>query len=136
MLRYTLYELKTWRALRRKMRGKFVRPKHTIYIGSVRKGVPYFLPNKWGSIHINSLGWKDKFDSPRFEYPPSISITLLGLQLVIAKQAPIKDEDLYWEQVVWTLSYNDGDTHKAELTWGWHDYRTMLSTWDKSITIK
>lgn len=89
-LKYKLQWLKIYRS-------PFKRPKVAFYFGKIKQGTPYFLPRKWVNnkekegylkpvpvkwlwIDIVGLGWKDKFNSPRHEWNPMISIVFLGLQ--------------------------------------------------------
>lgn len=88
----------------------------------------------WGSpikvINLK-LGWKDKFNSPRFEVSPSYQIWFFKWQIVFYRE--IKNTDLFWEMYLWWRYYSDCDIEKAEKTWGWVDGQTKLSTWDKSL---
>lgn len=81
------------------------------------------------------LGWKDKFDSPRLEWSPSFQIWFFWWQFCIWWVSPAKDQDNYWEQVLWFLKYSDKDINKARDTWGWIDHTTKQSTWDESCLI-
>jgi len=100
----------------------------------------YFVQFGWPiSIHTNELGWKDKFDSPRFEWPPAFFIYFFGLQFCIWWNAPkIESEeyfnnDTYYEMILWYLKYTDDkDIKTAEETWGWVDFDTKESTWNKN----
>lgn len=87
------------------------------------------------SIHTIDLGWKDKYDSPRFEWTPSFQIYFFKWQFCIHWLAPVTNVDNYWEMVLWYLNYSNKDIKKAENTWGWTDYETKESTWDKSALI-
>lgn len=105
-----------------------------------------WFPMIWCSepayIHIMSVdvGWKDKFDSPRYEYPPAIWIHLFKLNLIWYWELP--DEgymDDYWEQALWYLYYyrnisygrlDAPDIKKAKESWPWEDMRTKQSSWN------
>lgn len=85
------------------------------------------------SIKTNELGWKDKWNTPRFEWSPAFYIFFFHWQFCIWWVAPnVKDryDDNYWEQVLWYLYYSDKDIIKAESTWGWVKSGTKESTWD------
>ena len=86
-------------------------------------------------IHNGHLGWKDKFDTPRFEWSPSFQIYFFNWQFCIHWTAPIEDQDTYWEMVLWYLKYSDKNITKAEQTWGWKNYNTKESTWNKNCLI-
>lgn len=82
------------------------------------------------------LGFKDKYDSPRHEWNPQFHIYFFGLQFAIWWGCPFKEnDDLYWEMWLWAYHYNDGNIQKAEETWGWVDYETKQSTWNKNYII-
>lgn len=93
----------------------------------------YYIEIGWPlRFHTNNLGWKDKYDSPRFEWPPAFYIYFFRWQFCIWWVAPTKYQDNYWEMFLWWKNYSDKDLIKAEKTWGWTDYKTKLSTWDKN----
>ena len=84
------------------------------------------------AIKSNDLGWKDKWNSPRFEWSPAFYIFFFHWQFCIWWVAPKvegKFEDHYWEQVLWWIYYSDKDIVKAESTWGWVKSGTKESTW-------
>ena len=111
-----------------------------------------WFPMLWCSkpayIHIMSVdvGWKDKFDSPRYEYPPAIWIHLFKLNLIWYWELPNeKYMDDYWEQALWYLyyaSYNKEkkgydklDINKARETWPWQDFETKKSSWNDNYLV-
>lgn len=115
---------------------------------TIRKHRPQFLRCNWFKMlgyEINygwpimivnyELGYKDKFNSPRFEWSPCFQIHFFGLQFCRWYISPVNDEDGYWEQVLWYLHYSDKDIEKAEKTWGWVDFTTKKSTWKKEFLI-
>lgn len=75
-------------------------------------------------VTIQSLMWKDKFDTPRCERTPYFMIEWLWFGLYGSFES-----DRYWEQWLWTTVYHDGDEKKAKEKWGWVDMDTNLSTW-------
>lgn len=99
----------------------FLSPKRVIYFGERQWGTPYFVPKGFFSFKIHSLWWKDKFNSPRFEFLPMVSICLGPYQWVMKWSNPIDDgyEDDYWEQFLWYWKYCDEDYVRAERTWPW-----------------
>lgn len=110
-----------------------------------------WFPMLWCSkpayIHIMSVdvGWKDKFDSPRYEYPPAIWIHLFKLNLIWYWELPNeKYMDDYWEQALWYLYYYKNisygrldapDIKKAKESWPWEDIRTKQSSWNDKYLI-
>ncbi len=113
----------------RKERPQFSRCKYFKLFG-------YEISYGWPVAFVSyELGWKDKYDSPRFEWDPCTQILFFGLQFCMWDIAPVKDCDCYWEMVLWYLKYSDSDIKKAEETWGWKDYTTKLSTWNKECLI-
>ena len=105
-----------------------------------------WFPMLWCSepayIHIMSVdvGWKDKFDSPRYEYPPAIWIHLFKLNLIWYWELPNEGYmDDYWEQALWYLYYyrnisygrlDAPDIRKAKESWPWEDCYTKQSSWN------
>ena len=100
--------------------------------------ITWGLPMYMGFVE---LGWKDKYDSPRFEWPPQFHILFFGLQFCIWWVAPkLKDGErisysLYYEMVLWYLKYSDKDVDKARETWGWIDGDTRESTWNDNYLV-
>lgn len=92
----------------------------------------YGWPIKAGTV---CLGWKVKWDTPRFEWSPMFYFNFFKWQFVIIWKAPGENGDLYWEMVLWYLNYSDKDIKKAEETWSWVNYETEKSTWDKNYLI-
>lgn len=86
-------------------------------------------------IHKSELGWKDKYETPRFEWSPSFQIFFFNWQFCIFWNAPDGDNDKYYEMILWYLKYSNKDIIKAEKTWAWRDYNTKKSTWDKNYLI-
>ena len=114
----------------RKQRPQYLRCKYFKLFG-------YEISYGWPIAVVKyELGWKDKFSSPRWEWSPSFQIWFFRWQFCIWWVAPAKDQDNYWEQVLWFLKYSDKDINKARDTWGWVNSETKQSTWDESFLIK
>jgi hypothetical protein len=114
----------------RKEHPRFLRCKHFKLFGyDVSYGWPIM-------IHRNGLGWKDKWNSPRFEWSPAFYIFFFKWQFVIHWNAPDKNNDLYYEMILWWKNYCNKDIVKAEKTWGWQDCNTKKSTWNINYLIK
>ena len=131
-----------------KLKGVF-KPLNCYFRFSVNKWTPY--PILWVSkpayIHIMSrdVDWKDKDDTPRFEYPPYIWIHIYKWNFVFYWD--LHDEkyiDEYWEQALWYLYYtntisqgliNKPNIEKAKESWPWLD-RHGNSTWNNKFLIK
>ena len=91
----------------------------------------YYIEIGWPiNIYANSLGWKDKYGSPRFEWNPALYFHLFNLQFCIFFIPPGNDIDLYWEMYLWYDKYCNRILEKAKETWGWVNYKTKISTWD------
>ena len=88
------------------------------------------------AIYDGRLGWKDKYNMPRFEWEATFQIWFFHWQFVIHWTAPTKDKDLYWEMILWYLLYSDEDLEKARDSWGWVNYDTKESTWDENLIKK
>lgn len=86
-------------------------------------------------IYSNELGWKDKFNSPRFEWPPAFYIFFFKWQFCIWWTAPDGDNDKYYEMILQYLHYQDKDIKKAEKNWGWVNMDTKESTWNKDYLL-
>ena len=88
------------------------------------------------SIQNINLGWKDKYNSPRFEWFPMFQIYLFNYQFCIFYQSPDeKDDDLYYEMILWYLYYSNKNIEEAKNTWNWIDYDTKVSTWNNKYLI-
>lgn len=95
----------------------------------------------WAVVNLY-LGWKDKFQSVRYEWSPSFQLWFFKWQFCI-HWAPPKgiDVDSYWEQILWYLYYyetygSDKPNIKlAEEKWPWQDGKTKISTWDKNALL-
>jgi hypothetical protein len=100
----------------------------------------YYITWGWPvSIKTTQLGWKDKFESPRFEWPPQFTILFFGLQFCIWWNAPklegeeYSNNDKYYEMILHYLKYTvNKDIKEAEETWGWIDSDTKKSTWNEN----
>ena len=113
------------------------------YFRFTKEYAPFMFANHYGklfSIIIRDVQWKDKWDTPRHEESPFISIALFnkfffnwswGLPEEIEEHWI--DIDDYWEQGLWWLHYCDKDIDKARETWPWKG-ENDISTWkDKFI---
>ena len=88
-----------------KVRKWFKFPKPSIYFGPIVSGLPYGLPDKWIELYIYDVTWKDKYNSPRFEFAPQINLDLFKkYQLLLTFQT--SDDDIYWETILDIIYYN------------------------------
>lgn len=93
--------LRTWW----KVRKWFRIPKPSIYFGPIISGLPCRLSNKWIELHSYDVTWKDKYDSPRFEFTPQINLELFKkYQLLLTFQT--NNNDVYWETILDIIYYN------------------------------
>ena len=93
--------LRTWW----KVRKWFRIPKPSIYFGPIILGLSCGLPNKWIELHSYDVTWKDKYDSPRFEFTPQINLELFKkYQLLLTFQT--NNNDVYWETILDIIYYN------------------------------
>jgi hypothetical protein len=96
----------------------------------------YYIEIGWPiRVYSNGLGWKDKFNSPRFEWCPAFYIFFFHWQFVIHWNAPDGDNDKYYEMILKYLHYSDKDIKKTEEEWGWINTDTKQSTWNKNYLI-
>ena len=113
----------------RKALDCFKAPKKHIYIGKVIQGFPLYYSShgKILTVWSNDIIWKDKFNSPRFEFPASINICFFRKwQIYICWESPVKEyhsffclDDCYWEAVLWYLYYGKTPEEACELVSGW-----------------
>ena len=88
-----------------KVRIWFKIPKPSIYFGPIVSGLPYGLPDKWIELYIYDVTWKDKYNSPSFEFNPQINLNLFKkYQLLLTFQT--SDDYLYWETILDIIYYN------------------------------
>jgi len=132
------------------IKGVFVPPKKEYRFGLIKK---YFIvPRNFNKTIISikksklsigtpivirkfDLGWKDKFNSPRFEFNPRFEIYFFMFYFSITFVSPDTFEDIYWEMILWYLYYSDKNIIKAKKTWEWEDYDTKKSTWNDKYLI-
>lgn len=89
------------------------------------------------AIKSVGLGWKDKYDTPRYEWSPQFHILFFHWQFCIFWETPSKDNhsDSYYEQVLWYINYCNSDIEKAKKTWQWVDVETKQSTWNNDYLV-
>lgn len=82
-----------------------------------------------------TLGWKDKYGTPRFEWNAGFYLFFFGLQFVIFLEGCDSSfySDDYWEQILWFSNYCDYDIDKAKSTWSWGSYKDYDSSDKKSF---
>jgi hypothetical protein len=105
-----------------KVCGFFKMPKLKFYIGRIKWIYGYPLKyNKYLSINTSSVGWKDKFRSPRFEWNPYILITILNKYQISLTFYYIPEHT--WEAILDILYYNKSIKQAIENN-VWIDIRT------------
>jgi len=125
-------------------RNVFKKPKVNVYFGKWATGLPVYKSKCFIKIYHYDLYWKDKYDTPRFEFAPAFNLILFGnWQLFIWLSNPIGNnmlDDDYWEQMLWYLYYyknyerNCPDIVEAECQWEWTDQNNK-STWKSEFLI-
>ena len=125
------------------VKGVFIKPK--CYFRFTKDYAPFMFCSHYGkliSITIRDLGWKDKYNTPRHEENPFISIALFNKfffnwewRLPKEVEEHWIDNDDYWEQMLWYLYYCDKDIIKAKKTWPWTGENNK-STWNDNFLIK
>lgn len=131
----------------KKLKGVF-KPLKCYFRGNLHSDwFPMLWCSKPAFIHIMSVdvGWKDKYDTPRYEYPPAIWIHLFGINLIWywdVKRNGYTDD--YWEQALWYLhyyhTYSQGlldkpNIEKAKEAWPWEDFYTKKSSWNDNFLV-
>lgn len=98
--------------------------------------VDYYVAIGWPVyIYWNDLGWKWKYDYVRFEWCPAFYIFFFKWQFCVWWLAPDGSNDRYYEMILHWKYNAKKDLVKAENTWGWVDFKTKQSTWDKNYLI-
>ena len=115
------------------------------YFRFTKEYAPFMFANHYGklfSIMIRDVQWKDKWDTPRHEENPFISIALFNKlffnwtwKLPKEIEKDWIDNDDYWEQGLWWLHYCDKDIDKARETWPWKG-ENDISTWNDKFVRK
>lgn len=119
---------------------------HNKYIIQIYKQLPKFNSNKYFKIfnyYITygspivfktiDLGWKDKYDTPRYEWSPAKYLFIGPFQYVIFYQPNIDNNDIdnYFEQYLWYRHYSNYDIINAQNTWPW--VSNKISTWNNNF---
>ena len=134
----------------KKLKGVF-KPLRCYFNYSFTKWNPY--PILWVSkpafiqIIAHDVGWKDKYNTPRFEALPYVWIHIYKFNLVWYWSLSLHQERLiedYWKQALWYLYYYNNTSYgcdcpnieKAKESWPWQDYKTGKSSWIEEILIK
>lgn len=100
-------------------------------------GKYYYIDYGWPiAIKKIDLSWKDKFDTPRYEFPPMFVINFFNLQYINYWISPDDDNNNYYEMILWYLYYADKNINKAESTWPWRDGKTKETTWNNNLIIE
>ena len=87
----------------------------------------YYVEIGWPLMFTKvNLGWKGKYNTPRFEWNPSYIFYFFKWQFVIY----LNESDEYWEQVLWWKYYCNEDLEKAKSTWPWVSGENKKSTWN------
>jgi hypothetical protein len=126
---YTPWNFNSFVLTIRKEKPKFLRCNHFKLFGfDISYGWPII-------ISTYELGWKDKYGTPRFEWSPAFQLYFFKWQVCVWDASPFKDEELYWEMILWYMNYSNNDLDKAKKTWGWRDSKTKKSTWNDEFLI-
>lgn len=97
----------------------------------------YFIEWGWPIMFKKiSLGWKWKYDDVRYEWPPMYQFWFFKWQIILSFHAPDNNDDLYYEMILHYLKKCDMNLRKAKKSWGWVDYKTKKSTWNKNYILK
>lgn len=131
----------------KKLKGVFKPLKCYFYLGKNHWHITNhcYCPSVF--IKTCDVGWKDKYDTPRYEHPPYIWIHLFKWNIILYWSLPshkIQETNQYWEQALWYLYYynnisygcNEPNVEKAKESWPWEDYKTGKSTWSNEFLIK
>lgn len=139
--KYLYIDIRNPKKTMNKLKGVF-KPLKLYFRFTIDEWAPY--PVLWVSkpayiqIMFNDVGWKDKYDTPRFEYHPYIWIHIWKFNLIWWWEYSNKlgETEDYWEQALWYLYYSDNNIKKAKETWPWEDYETKKSSWNDKFLMK
>lgn len=96
-------------------------------------GVWFWVSWGWPIMYKEvELGWKDKWNTPRFEWGPAKMWFFFKWQYCRFYKPDIEDVniDIYWEMFLWWKYYKEKDIKEAESTWAWINTKTKKSTWN------
>ena len=105
----------------RRAKNKIIKVFNSYYF--IEVGYPW-------AVKSNTLGWKEKYGTPRFEWSPAFYMFFFHWQFCIWWKAPVENEDNFWEMFLWWKYFCYEDIIKAEKTWRWKS--NGVSTWDKN----
>lgn len=130
--------------IRRKLKNVFIPLKRTFVHGRYGGGFNLYLLHKndfWIDIEVHDVGWKDKYNSPRYENSPIIAFCLLGYVIGWTWKLEDKEDSSnywttsdYWEQALWYIYYSQCDIKKAKKTWPWQDMKGN-TTWNGNFLV-
>ena len=128
-----------------KVKGIFKPLKWKFYYGN--SPITYY--NQIGKIlqvNIQDVGWKDKWNTPRFEESPFIMIILFNKFKFtwVLEVSNFKGQlDFYWEQILWYLHYyrntsygklDAPDLESAKKSWPWSNL-DGTSSWNDEYLV-
>lgn len=127
----------------KKIKGIFIPLKRKFHHG---KRCNIRTKSKIFSLHVYDVGWKDKYDTPRFEESPFIELSIFKYTFRWNWELDSEpyDTEEYWEQALWYLYYydtysqgllNSPNITIAEKSWPW-TYMDNSSTWNNKYLIK
>lgn len=93
-----------------------------------------YKSNKAKILELNSydLTWKDKFNSPRHEFNPRITLSLFNyfhLYIEWTLKEDSMTDMVYWEAILDWLYY--GKDLQRACTTGWSDWNEKTQKWEK-----
>ncbi len=130
------------------VKDKFKKPVKSWCFGFGRRRMRFYVnyTNILFSYFSSDVSWKDKYNTPRYEFPPTKYISLFGglIWFGYVLESPYKAEDKcsddYWEQLIWTAIWANGDVDEARQTWPWTTISSLPdkeeSTWDEKYLKK
>jgi hypothetical protein len=138
---------KPFRDVRRARKLGFIRIPMHLHFGlldnDLGQGASLYYQGRILTVDGSPIVWKDKYETPRFEFPAYIRITLLARYTMYISWGfdwkpgiPLTeqyDNDDYWEQALWCWYYADKSLEKGRETWPWKTSKdgVDVSTWDE-----
>jgi hypothetical protein len=138
---------KPFRDVRRARKLGFIRIPMHLHFGlldnDLGQGASLYYQGRILTVDGSPIVWKDKYETPRFEFPAYIRITLFARYTMYISWGfdwkpgiPLTeqyDNDDYWEQALWCWYYADKSLEKGRETWPWKTSKdgVDVSTWDE-----
>ncbi len=131
----------------KKLKGVFIPLTRCFTTNFVSAPIIWCSKPKFIHIVSHDVGWKDKWDTPRYEHAPYIWIHIFKWDWIWYWDFKPHRYEIYdyWEQALWYLhyygTYSQGllvkpNIDKAKESWPWENYDTKESSWNDNFLVK